>query len=299
MLQALLNVVLPAVVVAALGALLARTMAIDRAALSRLILYALTPALVLDTLLHTGVRLADASQLVAGYLAGVAVMGALAYVSARRFTPTTRRSVVAAVVIGNNGNFGLPIALFAFGQVGFQYGLIIFLTSVLMTFTLGPALYGGGGGLAASLRAVARLPIVWCALFAAMMRAAHWALPLGLDRGVHLLSQATLPMLLLTLGLQMGAGGWPRLTRPVVTATALRLLAGPAVTLGIALLIGLHGAQLHALVLAAAMPTAVNAFVLAGEFEADVTSVANTVALTTLGSLFTLAPVLALLPLLP
>ncbi|AFZ68528.1 AEC family transporter [Deinococcus peraridilitoris] len=299
MLSALLNVVMPAVVVAAVGLIVARQMQIDRQALSKLVLYAMTPALVLDTLLHTTVNLTDASQLIVGYLAGVAVMGVLAALCAARFEARTRRSVVAAVVTGNNGNFGLPIALFAFGETGLQFGLIIFITSVMMTFTLGPALYGSSAGLRQGLRAVTRLPILWCALFALLMRILHLELPLGLDRGVHLLAQATLPIMLLALGLQFGASGWPKITRPVVTATGLRLLAGPVVAFGVALLLGLHSAQLQALVLASSMPTAVNAFMLAGEFGADVESVANTVALTTLGSLLTIAAVVTALPLIP
>ncbi|MBB6099467.1 hypothetical protein HNR42_002917 [Deinobacterium chartae] len=299
MFSALLNVVLPAALIAAVGIVVSRHLPIDRASLSRLVLYALTPALVLDTLLTTPVQLAEASRLVAAYLAGAAVMGLLAWLGARRFEPATRRSVVAAVVIGNNGNFGLPIALFAFGETGFQYGLMIFLTSVIVTSVLGPALYGSGGGLRGSLRAVLRLPLIWCILAALLLRALHVELPLGVMRGVDLLAQATLPLMLLVLGLQLGAGGWPRLTRPVLTASGLRLLAGPLVAFGAAHLLGLDGAQLHALVLAAAMPTAVNAFLLAGEFGGDVPSVANTVALTTAGSLVMIAPVVAVLPHLP
>lgn len=46
-------------------------------------------------------------------------------------------------------------------------------------------------------------------------------------RGVELLAQATLPMVLLSLGLQLGSGGWPRLDARVWLATAARLIGGP------------------------------------------------------------------------
>ena len=296
MLAALLNVVLPVAFVAGVGVAVGRLVKIDQSAVARLGLYALSPALALDTLLHTTVQAESALRVIAGFVLTVAITGLVAAFAAARYPDKTRRSVLAGVMIGNNGNFGLPIALFALGQVGFQYSLIVFLASVVLTFTVGPALYGAGGGLAGSLRAIARLPIMWCMLFALVMRALDWQLPAGLDRGVHLLAQATLPMILLSLGLQIGASGWPRLTRPVVTASTLRLALGPVVAFAVALLVGARGVELQALVLSAAMPTAVNAFLLATEFDADVESVAATVVVTTVGALGTIALVVTLLP---
>lgn len=299
MLNALLDVVLPVAFIAGVGVALGRLVKIDQGAVARLGLYALTPALALDTLLHTTVDAGSATRVILGFFLTVAVTGVVTALVTPRMPARTRRSVLAAVMIGNNGNFGLPIALFALGQVGFQYSLIVFLASVVLTFTVGPALYGAGNGVAGSLRAIVRLPIMWCLLLALLLRALDWPLPTGLDRGVHLLAQATLPMILLSLGLQIGASGWPRLTPPVVLASSLRLALGPAVAFGIALLIGARGVELQALVLSAAMPTAVNAFLLATEFDADVESVAATVVVTTVGALATIALVVTLLPVLP
>ncbi|WP_027482831.1 AEC family transporter [Deinococcus pimensis] len=294
MLVALLNVVLPVALVAAVGGALGRFVRVDQGTVARIGLYALSPALALDTLLHTTVSSGAAGRVLLGYVLTVALMGAAAALVASRQPGRTRRSVVAAVMIGNNGNFGLPISLFALGQAGFQYSLIVFLASVVLTFTVGPALYGGGG-LASSLRAVARLPILWCVLLAGALRALHVSLPVGLDRGVHLLSQATLPMVLLALGLQVGTGGWPRVTWPVVAASTLRLALGPVVAALVALGVGARGVEWQALVLSAAMPTAVNAYLLATEFEADVETVASTVVVTTLGALASIAVVVTLL----
>lgn len=295
-LSALLNVVLPVVLVAGVGAAATRYVKIDQGTIARLGLYVLSPALALDTLLHATVEADSAFRVIAAYVLTVAVMGGITALVAAGYVPRTRRAVVAAVMIGNNGNFGLPIALFALGQVGFQYSLIVFLASVVLTFTVGPALYGGGGGLGGSVRAILRLPIMWCIAAALLMRVLGWQLPSGIDRGVHLLAQATLPMILLSLGLQIGASGWPRLTRPVITASTLRLALGPVVAFGVAYLVGARGVEWQALVLSAAMPTAVNAYLLATEFDADVESVAATVVVTTVAAIATIALVVTLLP---
>ncbi|GBF06590.1 transporter [Deinococcus aerius] len=178
----------------------------------------------------------------------------------------------------NNGNFGLPVALFALGQPGLDQAVVIFLCSVVLTFTLGPLLYGSAGGARAGLLAVARLPVVWCIAAALLVRLLHVPVPLGLRRGIDLLGQAALPMVLLSLGIQLGQAGRLSLTGPVFTAVSLR------------------GLGLQGLVLASAMPTAVNAFLLAREYGADSETVASAVALSTLASLLTAALVVALLP---
>lgn len=299
MLSALGTVVLPVALVALVGALVGRFLRVDQTAVARLSLYALTPALALDTLLHTQVAAGDAARVIGAYLGTVAVMALIARLVARPYPARTRRSVMAAVCIGNNGNFGLPISLFALGQAGFEYSLLVFLASLVVTFTLGPSLYGSGAGPLATLRSVLRLPAVWCVGLALVLRALHLSLPGGLDRGVHLLAQATLPMVLLSLGLQIGMGGAPRLTGPVWAATGLRLLAGPLVALAVSWLLGARGVQLQALVLSAAMPTAVNAFLLAREYAADVETVAGAVVASTLASLLVIALLVPLLPGLP
>jgi len=79
--------------------------------------------------------------------------------------------------------------------------------------------------------------------------------PLGVARGVHLMSQATLPLVLLSLGLQLGAAGRIRVTPPMLFASGVRLLLGPLAALGISVLLGLRGQPLAVLVLSASMPT--------------------------------------------
>nr|WP_246581238.1 AEC family transporter [Deinococcus aestuarii] len=293
---ALLNVVLPVVLVAGVGAVLARRFPLSQDTLGKVSLNALTPALALSSLLGTTVTAQAGLRLAAAYFA-LALLGVLvAFLAARGVPGPTRRAVMASVAIGNNGNFGLPIALFALGQPGLDQAVVIFLCSVVLTFTLGPLLYGSSGGARAGLTAVLRLPVVWCIAAALLVRLLDVPLPLGLRRGIDLLGQAALPMVLLSLGIQLGQAARVALTRPVLTATLLRVLAMPALALGLGLLLGLRGLNLQGLVLASAMPTAVNAFLLAREYGADADTVASAVALSTLASVATAALVVTLLP---
>jgi penicillin-binding protein 2 len=51
----------------------------------------------------------------------------------------------APITFGNTGNLGLPIALFAFGQAGFDFAVVIFAVMAILSFTFGVWVVAGGG----------------------------------------------------------------------------------------------------------------------------------------------------------
>ncbi len=299
LLAALLNVMVPVALVAGIGYLLGRRLKLDQDTVARLSLYALTPALAFDTILNAQVAAREAATLTCAFLLTWAVTVTLSGLVGRRWSPQTRRSVMASSTIWNSGNLGLPIALFAFGQSGLERALVVFLVGVVGTYILGPAIYNSGAGWRGSLRAILGLPVLWAALAALVWRLSGVGVPLGISRGMHLLAQATLPLVLLSLGLQLGAAGKLSITPPMVFASGVRLILGPLAALAISLLLGLRGQPLAVLVLSASMPTAVNALLLAREYGGDAQTVAGVVLVTTLGALVTVTAVVAALPYLP
>ncbi len=297
MLTALVDVILPVVLVAGVGILLGRTFPLDLGTLTKVQLYGLTPALAFSSLLETSVSLDDSIRLGVAFFLLTAVAGALAAVVALRSPAGTRRGIVACTVLGNNGNFGLPIALLALGQQGLDQAIVILLYSLVAMWTIGPTLLGAhGGGLRAAARILARLPVTWALVSAIALKITGLTPPTGVATGIELLGSAAVPMVLLSLGLQLAASKRIHLTRPVITATVLRVFAIPPLAYGVGLLCGLEGLALQSLVLAAAMPTAVNAFMLAQEYGADAETVASVVALSTLISIGTIAFVVSVLP---
>jgi len=296
--DALTGVLLPVILVAGLGALLAARMPIDQDTVSRITLYLLSPALVADTVLHTPIQASEAIRLTAAYVVVLLVSLAIGWLCGLGTGGMEARSLSISVGLWNAGNMGLPIALFAFGQAGFEMATILFLVSFIGMYAVGPAVLTmgrNGVSIAGTIRAVLRLPALWVAGIALAVRAIDLHVPVGVDRGVGLLADATLPMILLSLGLQLGAGGWVRPTSRIWAATGARLLVGPTIAWGIGWVIGLRGDALSILILSAAMPTAVNALLIAREYEGDTEAVSAMVVTTTVLSIPTLAVVLALL----
>lgn len=298
MLSALLEVMLPVFLVAGVGFVLARRFTIDQLSINKVQLYALTPALAYSSIMGTSISLSDTAQLAKGYFGVTIVVGLLAAVVARFLPESGRRGVIASVMLGNNGNFGLPIALLALGQAGLDQAIVIFMFAIVTIWTVGPALLGSTLSLRAIARSIFGLPVIWTMFLAVVFRAIGFQPPIGVSTAVEMIGQASIPMILIALGLQLGYAERVRFNRTVLTAVGLRLVVVPLLGWGIGLLLGLRGLELQSIVLAMSMPTAVNVFLLALEYEQDAETVASVVAASTVVSLLTISVVVANLPLL-
>ncbi|NLA29362.1 MAG: AEC family transporter [Propionibacterium sp.] len=293
MLTALFEVMLPVFVIAGVGFLLARRFTINQLSINKVQLYALTPALAFSSIMDTSVSASDVGRLMLGYLGTTVVLGLVAAVVVRILAKPVRNGVVASVLLGNNGNFGLPIALLALGQAGLDRAIVIFMISIVLIWTVGPVLFGVAPSVRATIANIARLPVLWAILLATIFRVIDVRLPGGLDTAVHMVGDAAVPMILIALGIQLGYGKRMSFGKTVLTATALKLVAAPLLAWGMCWLLGVRGQDMQSIVLAQSMPTAVNVFLLALEYEKDAETIAAIVAATTLVSLLTISVVVS------
>ena len=295
MLETLLNVIAPVFLVIAVGALLARSSPIDVQPINRIALYAAVPALALRTLAETTIAPSSVLRLAIAYLAFMATMACVAWLLGFRLPQGARRGLIATSIFSNAANMMLPVTLFALGDAGLQRALILYVLTALLTFSLGLVILGNETRLDKALRTVLTFPVLWACLAGIAINLLGWTMPVGLERGVSLLSDAAVPLVLLTLGVQVSrvAALVPRGVNWL--AAGVKLLIGPFVGYAAGVLFGLTGLDLAVLTLLAAMPPAVNNVMLALEFGGDADQVGRTVILATLGALVSLPIVVAFL----
>lgn len=298
LLQVFSEVLLPIVVIAGIGYLLEGAFPLDPRTLNRVSLYALSPCLLFVTLLRTEISSGDALRLSLLMLLVVIIMCICAYTVAHlmRLNSAERSGFMLASTFMNSGNYGLPASRFAFGEVGFQYAVVGYLTQAFLSQTLAVYVASlGGGNRRAALLQVLRMPMLYAAILAVILRLAgiqldenDGAVAVGLFRGVRLIADATLPFLLLILGMQLRRRKPLGSRGPLGTATALRLVASVPIAFACAYLLGLSDLPMRVGIMQAAMPTAVNTTILALEFDAWPHFVSNVVVATTVASLLTL-----------
>jgi malate permease and related proteins len=303
LLAAFSEVLLPVIVVVTLGYLLRRSFPLDPRSLNRVSLYVLTPCLVFVTLLRTDVAGGEASRLILQMLVVMATTTLCAFLAAIpfRLSGQQRSGFILTATFMNSGNYGLSVSRFAFGDIGFQYAVIGYLTQAILAQTLAVYLASAGRGSRVAFGQVFRLPLIYAVLLALGLRLlgirldeSNGAVAVGLFRGLRLLADAALPILLLILGTQLANRVPVAAGRVLAMATSIRLLLSIPLAYGIGGLLGLSGLALYVGTIQAAMPTAVNMIVLAVEFDAWPEFVSNGVVATTLGSLVSLTILIAL-----
>ena len=142
--------------------------------------------------------------------------------------------------------------------------------------------------------AVIKTPALMVVPPALLVNAMNWTLPLAISRPVSLIGQAMIPIMLLTLGVQLVNIEEIHFSRDVIFAGLVRLLVGPALALLLAIPFGLTGIERGAGVLQASMPVAILASFIALQHDLLPEFVTTTVLFSTLASVVTLTVMLAI-----
>ena len=290
--------ILPIFVIAGVGYLLARHASVQVHTISRVTFHALAPALVFNTLATSTLSGFEFGRMAAFYLLVAASAALMARVAAipLRLDRASLSAFLLVVVCSNSGNYGLPVALLAFGREALAFASVYFVSSAIFSYTGGVLLAASGRrSIRQALAGVLRVPAVYGALAAAVTMAFGFHVPDAIARPVAMLSDAALPMMVLVLGMQLERVTWPDRPDMVVVASLLSLVATPLAAFGIARLLGLQGAAFQAGVLQASMPTAVVTTILALEFDVAPSFVTSVVCVTTLLSPITLTVLIAYL----
>ena len=298
LLTILWKVILPVFIIIALGYLLERRLSLDVRSLSRVTFYALTPCLVFSSMTRSSISGTDIWKIVSFVLLTTLTMGLFSWAVTRalRFGRAMESAFLLATLFTNAGNYGLSVNLFAFGQVGLERAAIFFTVSALLNHSVGVYLASRGqaSGLAA-LCNVFKVPVVYGVLASFVVNLVAITVPEPVAKAVNLLGGASVPLMLLLVGIQLARISLASELKVIGLATFVRLVVAPAVALVLAAWLGLTGVTRQACVTEASMPTAVTTTILATEFEAKPQFVASVVFVSTLASVITLTLLLALI----
>lgn len=198
-----------------------------------------------------------------------------------------RQTFLAPLIFSNTGNLGLPLALFAFGDIGLSYAVIIFAISGVLQFTFGIWLVSGGG----SLLRVIKEPLVTATLLGGLFLVQGWETPRFLTNAIDLIGQMGIPIMLITLGVAVARLRITSLGIPVMVSLAKTVIC-IGCSVGAGLWFGLDPVAFGVLILQLSTPVAVTSYMLAEKYGADSDSVAGLVVVSTLMSVFSLPFVL-------
>jgi predicted permease len=291
------NTILPTLMVAGVGFALASAVKLDRRSISQLIVNAFMPFLVFQSLAGSTVPLVDFGRMTLFVVVVMAISAALGYSVAKifRLDHLVTTTLLLMVMFANIGNMGLAIIKLSFGDQALLYGTIYFVASNILLYTVGTLIASSGHEPPVqALRRVLRMPIIYAVLAAGLVQLLQIRLPAPLTTAIDMLARATIPAMLVVLGIQLNSAGF-KITRLVGLGAFIRLIAVPALAFLVAGWMGLSGPAYQAGMLESAMPSGVSASVFAVEYDIEPEFAANMVLFTTLVSPFTLTLLILLL----
>ena len=273
---AILEVVFPVFILAGFGFFwIKQGWAFDIAFVTRLALDFAMPCLVFGTMARTRFE-PEVFRALAGATVTLYVVLVAVFALAVWRLKMKQRDFLLPLVSANTGNMGLPLCLFAFGEQGLAYGIVIFAAMIVLQFTFGLWLVSGE---ASPMRAL-RQPILHAAIFGALFSWLEIDLPSWIDNALTLAGQPGIPLLLMALGASMATLPAAFPTR-AVALSAFKLVLSGVLAFAIARAAGLSEIATDVFVLQAITPVAVTTYMLAERYKRSPAEVAQLVMVST------------------
>lgn len=241
-----------------------------------------TPCLVIDMLTRPGLTIPALGQMGLASALCLALSGAAAWAMSRAMG-LPARTYAPPLIWSNGGNMGLPLCLFAFGELGLGLAIAFFAVSSISNYTIGQAIAAGG----ITFREVVRMPMTWAILASVAMIATGAQLPTVAQRAVGLLGALTVPLMLLSLGYALASLRVASYHRSIAFSVA-RLVGGFAIGWLVAWGLGLEGAARGVVVIQSGMPAAVLNYLFAVRYNNEPQEVASIVVISTILSMLAL-----------
>jgi predicted permease len=277
-----LSPVIPVFMLIIAGFIFAHWKKISLASVTEIIVYLGTPSLVFSSLASKPLFAGDIFILFSGIVVIFAGVGLLIRAYFALFGFTSRGFALPALFM-NAGNMGIPLAFFAFGQAGMQRATLMFVIITFMQYSLGIYILNGRGNWRESFR----LPLIYAAVAGLLINLAQVKIPEILLQPVAMLGQATIPIMLISLGYRLhevDSLQWGH----ALGGAIVRIFGGFAVANIAVLAIGATGVNRQVLLLYGALPAAVINFVLTEKYRQDPALAASIVVISTSLSVLTI-----------
>jgi len=293
-----LNVIMPVFGIVALGFLLAGRLELQARTLTRIAYYVFVPAFIFQVISGAEIPLDSALKMIL-FIVFTHLLAAFIAGGVGRVLGKPKKMIAAFVMIaafGNVGNYGLAVIRFRLGDISIAPASIYFVTISILAFVIcvGAAGWANDGSKGA-IWGVIKTPALWATIPALFVSFGEIQVPLMASRMISLLSDAMIPAMLFSLGLQLHEQKYVSFSGEVFLASSIRLLLVPAVAFAVAIPFSLGEVENAAGILQAGMPTAILVAIIAKENNIVPDFVTSVVVVSTLASLVTLTLLMVIL----
>ncbi|SHF47431.1 hypothetical protein SAMN02745133_02738 [Desulforamulus putei DSM 12395] len=228
----------------------------------------------------------------------VVIVGLVYLLSKCHLVPKeSQPSIMLSTAFINTGNMGAPVMLFAFGEAGFNYAMIINLFHSIAMNTLGIYIATGGSrqDLKKTLMTLLKFPINHAMILALIWKVLEPPMSDNIYKTLRLVGDTSVMLVVVILGMQLAECRITNLNfLKLTTAILLRLIVSPAIAFAIVLFLPVSKLWQQVMILEAAMPTAAFIAMYAVQYNQEPDFVTSVTFFTTLLSGVTLMVIIPL-----
>lgn len=290
----LLLVVLPAFVIFGTGFIGQKIFKLDIKSISTMALYLMVPFLAFDTFYSNELNIEYFYMFLLNILFTIVlVVITIIFGKSIKADKPHMSAIVLGTIFPNTGNYGAPVALFAFGAVAFDYAVIIMVIQALLINTVGIFIASYGSEKTTTtkeaLKNVIKMPVLHGVILGIVFQLVHIELPSTIMDGIGLVGAASVPTVMLILGMQLAEIRSQKFEfKYINTITVIRMVVSPFVAVVLVSFMPVNEMIKNVFILLAAMPVAANTAMLAVQFNTKPNLISFTTLITTLISLISI-----------
>lgn len=262
----------------------------DSTLLSKLVINIFLPALIFSNL---SVATISSDMLILPFISiifcFICMFIAFIYCKSRGYSKVKTWTIIVAVSMMNTAFVGYPVILGVYGNSGFLRAVFYDMSVAIFFVVMGMILVGVFGGNRRDVikNGVTFVPL-WAVILGILFNVFNIHLGYVMTNVLDYLGDATIPLIMLSLGLTINLRRINDYLEDTFFVTVVRLLVAPCIMFFCLVLLHVDGLSRNVAILQSAMPTAMNALVLAITYELDVEFMSSLIFITTILCLFTL-----------
>lgn len=306
--------VIPSFAIAFVGFMLGRIDPnLHQKTISNLIYYVFSPCLIFSSLHKRPFDISEFGILTGAVIFLIAGMIPLAYIFKRR-AKIKENGYYLPIIFMSTGTISLPIALLMYGNEGLAKGILFHMANILFLYSFGVFLVSGK----TDVKQFLKIPALYATIAGIFVANASFKAPTYMrefvwlfEKGVDLIGLGAIPLLILSFGYSLNNTSLGNLKHGTIGGFA-RILAGPVLAFAVVYLFRqtgfvsvdkgydlLHHLDLRTteaiIILNAAMPGPIMAYMLNVKFESCPEKAAAMLSIGTLGGIITIPVVLHLI----
>lgn len=218
----------------------------DRELLSKIVLYIALPAMIFINLYDAQISHNMLFLPVLGFtLTCILIVIAYAYCRVRNYSKKTTWTIIIAASIMNTGFIGFPVSLGVFGNEGFINAVFYDLATSTWVVLYGVILATKfGGNRKEALKKALTFTPVWAVILALIFNVFNIPLIYVVENTLNYFGQATIPLIMLSLGLSLDFGNVKNYLSPSIAVSVIKLVIAPVIMFGLLSIFKISGRRL-------------------------------------------------------